>query len=81
MLYLEAMETRIDEYDVVKQKIRDTEREMDEECSKIMLNGAAAEKQNKIAEAIGQYKHGLQFFPEKDHPCYGSIRARLGELE
>lgn len=81
LLYLEAMDIRIDEYDVVKQKIRDTERELDAECATIMLNGAAAEKQNKIGEAIGQYKHGLQFFPEKDHACFGQIRGRLDSLE
>jgi hypothetical protein len=81
LLYLEAMESRIDEYDVVKQKIRDTEREMDEDCSKIMLNGAAAEKQNKITDAISQYKHGLQFFPERDFACYATIHSRLDELQ
>ncbi len=80
-LFLEAMDEKIDEYDVVKQKVRDGRRELDEQCAKLMLKGAAFEKQNKIMDAIAQYKYGRRFFPEKDHPCFGQIQARLADLE
>jgi hypothetical protein len=80
-LFLEAMDEKIDEYDVVRQKVRDSRRELDEQCAKLMLKGAAFEKQGKVMDAVGQYKYGRRFFPEKDHPCFGQIQARLAELE
>jgi hypothetical protein len=80
-LFLEAMEEKPDDYEIVKAKIRDCDRELDEQCSKWLLKGQAMEQTGKTSDAISNYKNGQLFFPEKDHPCYQQLRERLTAIE
>jgi hypothetical protein len=79
--FLEAMDEKVDDSDIVKVKIRASERELDEQCSKFLLKGQAMEQAGKRADAIANYKNGLLFFPEKEHPCFTQLRDRLAALE
>jgi len=80
-LYLEAVDEKVDELDVVRQKIRDAQRELDSLCSAQMLKGIAAEKQNHADDAIAIYKNALLYFPEKDHSCFKQLHDKLNNLE
>ncbi|MBS2030887.1 MAG: FHA domain-containing protein [Deltaproteobacteria bacterium] len=80
-LYLEALDQKVDELDVVRQKIKDAKNELDAICSKQMLKGVSAEQQGHADVAIQIYKGALSFFPEKDHPCFQQLHEKLNSLE
>ena len=80
-LYLEALDQKVDELDVVRQKIKDAKTELDAICSKQMLKGVSAEQQGHADVAIQIYKGALAFFPEKDHYCYQQLHEKLNSLE
>lgn len=81
-LYFDALEDadRPDEYDVIRRKIKDTERELDAICAREMFRGEALVRRDRWDEAIALYKSALVFFPSKEHSCNIQIGQALSSM-
>ena len=79
LLFLEAVEPKPGLYNLVQTSLRDAERELDDNCAKIMLNAKKFEELGQWERALKEYKDGLQWFPGEDHSCRSRLQDKIYE--
>jgi hypothetical protein len=69
-LTLESIEgTKPLEYVVARNRMHDSQQELDKRCSQLLLEAQSAYNQKRFDEARMTLEHVNEYFPKKDQPC------------
>ncbi|MGC4116460.1 MAG: hypothetical protein QM765_18165 [Myxococcales bacterium] len=82
MLFLENLENnKPDLYTLAQSTLRDTDKELDQRCSKILMTAKRWEELKDPKKALYEYKNGLAWFPESDdeHACRGKLKDKIAD--
>lgn len=81
LLYLEGVEPKPELFELVRQSLREVDRELDTTCNRLFLTAKRAEELGDFKQALDTYKGGLAWFPTVEHYCHLRLQEAIAEFE